>query len=234
MLIAFEGQDGAGKTALLTAVHRALLQLGFDVIAVPEFSGSPYGQCLVDAVARDKFLRPTRGEPATVLTRVFETVADLYYLDERVIGPALDRGQVVLKDRHRDTILYTLTPTLVDGGVAPSEDHALVWLRALISRIRYQPDLTVYVEAPLPVRLDRIAGRTSDVREHRAHEVSEDDLAVFAARDRVLQKLQAEPSGGHLVVSNGDRSIEEGTAEVVAVVRRHLASNRAGTSPRAR
>lgn len=223
MLIAFEGQDGAGKSALLAVLHQALRELGVDAIAVAEFSDSSYGQRLVEAVARDKFLRPTPGEPATVLTRVFDEVADLYYLDERVISPALDRGQVVLKDRHQNTIFYTLTPMLVNSGSVPDAEQALAWLHVLLGQLRHRPDLTVYVEAPLPIRLERIAGRERHLDEHRARDVSENDLAVFAMRDRVVQKLQAQPAGGCLVVKNGDQPIEEGAGEVVEVVRRRLA-----------
>src|SRR5579875_3143650 len=112
MLVAFEGQDGAGKTALLEAVHAELQTRGIASVVVEEFSDSPHGQRLVSAVARDKFLRPASGTADTYFTRALEEVADLYYLDERVIGPALTRGQVVLKDRHRDTILCMQVPAL--------------------------------------------------------------------------------------------------------------------------
>lgn len=222
MLIAFEGQDGAGKSALLATVHAQLRSLDVDVLTVEEFSNSPYGQRLIDAVARDKFLRPVDGEPATLLTRALDEVADLYYLDECVIGPALARGQVVLKDRWLDTILYTLVPTLVDGGTMASDAHAAAWLRDLIAHVRHRPELTVYVEAPLSVRLERIARRDRHLREHRAKEVNDEDLAVFARRDRVIQQLVAE-DGDRLVVSNGDRSIDEGAQEVIEVVRKRLA-----------
>ncbi|WP_433228777.1 dTMP kinase [Actinomadura formosensis] len=222
MLIAFEGQDGAGKSALLSAVHDELRRADIDVLAVEEFSDSPYGRRLVDAVARDKFLRPVRDEPATLLTRALDEVADLYYLDERVIGPALSRGRVVLKDRHQDTIFYTLVPTLVAGGAVPDEEQALGWLCGLLSRLRHLPDLTVYVEAALPVRLERIARRGRRLHEHRGNEADEDDLAVFAARDRVIQRLLADQDSECLLVNNGDRRIEEGAREVIEVVRRRL------------
>ncbi|UQS22866.1 thymidylate kinase [Amycolatopsis thermalba] len=222
MLITFEGQDGAGKSALLAAVHEGLRCMGVDALVVKEFSESPYGQRLVEAVARDKFLRPAEGEPATLLTRALDEVADLYYQDERVIGPALARGQVVLKDRHQDTIFYTLVPTLVDGGAVLSDEHAMTWLRGLLSQLRYPPDLTVYVEAPLPVRLERIARRNRHLREHRANEVSDDDLAIFAARDRVIRQLLTKPDGQRVVVDNGDRVIEEGAEDVLDLVRERL------------
>lgn len=89
MLVSFEGQDGAGKTALLVAVHEGLQRLGMPSVVVEEFSCSPYGQRLIEAVARDKFLRPVPGDTATFRTRALEVVADLYYQDEREIAPRL-------------------------------------------------------------------------------------------------------------------------------------------------
>jgi thymidylate kinase len=153
MLVAFEGQDGAGKTAVLKAVHKRLTEQGIASVVIEEFSDSPYGKPLVEAVARDKFLRPLPDEAATHFTRALEEVTELYYLDERVIAPAIEQRRVVLKDRHFDTVLYTLVPTLCDAGAIPDQDEALTWLRGLMSHLKYRPDITVYVDAPLEVRL---------------------------------------------------------------------------------
>lgn len=218
MLIAFEGQDGAGKTTLLEAVRDELHRRDVSVTAIEEFSDSPYGQRLVDAVARDKFLRPVAGEPATALTRALDEVADLYYLDERVIGPALLHSDVVLKDRHMDTIFYTLVPAFVAAGAVHDESRALTWLSVMLSEIRYQPTVTVYVDAPLDVRLARITDRSRSLTENRAHEVSAEDLAVFAARERVIGQLLAAQPTRFVTVDNGHRPLQEGVNEVLALV----------------
>lgn len=218
MLVAFEGQDGAGKTTLLTAVHEELARRGIASTVVEEFSDSPYGQRLVDALTRDKFLLPVAGDQATVLTRAIEIVTDLYYLDETVIGPALARGHIVLKDRHRDTNLYTLIPTLVGSGAIASTERALTWLSILMSELRHPPDLTIYVNTPLSVRLERIKQRQRHLAEHRANDVSEEDLAVFAARERVIKLLIDHEPSRFMVVNNGDRPIEKGVREVVEMV----------------
>ena len=133
MLIAFEGQDGAGKTSLLHASFRELERQGLPVVAVPEFSDSPIALRLLDALARDKFLRSVPGDESTALTRAMDIAADLYYFDERVIGPAMDSGCIVLKDRHVGSILSTLAPTLVNAGAIGTEPKALAWLARLLS-----------------------------------------------------------------------------------------------------
>jgi thymidylate kinase len=217
MLVTFEGQDGAGKTTLLEAAHTGLRRRGIVSVTLKEFSDSPYGQQLVRAVARDKFLRPAADEAATPITRALEEVADLYYFDERIIGPALARGQVVFKDRHRDTIFYTLVPTLMASGAA-GEERALNWLAALCGELRHPPDLTVYVWAPLGMRLDRIAKRRRDLAEDRAHEVSDQDRAVFAARERIIARLINEEPTRFLTVDNAKRPVEKGTQEVIEAI----------------
>lgn len=96
-----------------------------------EFSTSRHGQRLVDAAARDKFLRPVPGDESTAITRALEIAADLYYLNHHVIGPALSKGAVVLKDRHRDTHIYTVAPMLLAAGAMPDEGIAVAWLTSL-------------------------------------------------------------------------------------------------------
>jgi thymidylate kinase len=223
MFVAFEGQDGAGKTTVLAAVHAELERRYISTVVVEEFSESPYGQALIEAVARDKFLRPSQTEAATNLTRALEEVIDLYYLDERIIGPALTRGQVVLKDRYCDTVLYTLGPALVDAGVVSDEDAAFDWLRSVLAQLRHRPDVTVYVDAPLDVRVRRIRNRSRSLIEAQANELSAADLRVLARREDVARRLIREERHRFLVLDNGRWSIEEGAKEIVAVVEDRLA-----------
>jgi thymidylate kinase len=225
MLVSFEGQDRSGKTALLMAVHDDLRRHGMSTVVVEEFSRSPYGQRLIEAVARDKFLRPVAGESATLRSRALEVVADLYYQDEREIGPALKQGHIVLKDRHLDTILYTLTPSLLAAGAVRDEDRALTWLSVTCSELRHRPALTVYVDAPLSVRLERMRKRRRDLHEERANEVSHEDMAVFAARERVARQIMGEESNRFLVLDNSSKPITEGATVIIEAIRNRLASS---------
>lgn len=224
MLVSFEGQDGAGKTALLTTVHGELQRQGLSSAVVEEFSQSPYGQRLTEAVARDKFLRPVGDEEATLRTRALEIVADLYYQDEREIGPALQQGHVVLKDRHLDTIFYTLTPSLIDGSAERDENRGLTWLNVLCSELRHRPALTVYVDAPLALRVQRIHARQRHLQEERPHEVSPEDIEVFAARERIVRQLMRKEPSRFLVLDNS-RPLIEGATAVIKAIRTQLASS---------
>lgn len=217
MLISFEGQDGAGKTALLRATYTELTQRDVPAIVISEFSDSPYGQRLLESVARDKFLRPVLGEPATVLTRALEIVADLYYLDERVIAPALEAGYVVLKDRHLDTVFFTQIPMLAGTDASWSPTDIQVWLSLLMSELRYKPAVTVYVDTPLEVRLARIEHRQRHFAEHRANQVAAEDLEVFAAREQIVRELIAAAPSRFLTVDNS-RPLSEGVSQILELV----------------
>jgi thymidylate kinase len=218
MLVSFEGPDGAGKTTVLTAVAAKLRRRGREVVAVEEFSASSYGVRLLDALAVDKFLRPVAGQDATAVTRALEVVADLYFLDARVIGPAAARGAIVVKDRHVDTVLYTLTPALLDAGVFADQEPALAWLQALFMPLQVPPSLTVYVDAPLQERLRRIGSRRRHLVEDRADQVNDDDLRVFEARDAIARRLIAAEPNRFLVVENSSRPVDVLAVELANLV----------------
>jgi thymidylate kinase len=217
MLIAFEGQDGVGKTELLRATYTELTRQGIAATTVDEFSNGPYGQRLRKALARDKFLRPVRGEAATVLTRALEIVADLYYLDELVIAPAIEAGQVVLKDRHLDTVLYTQVPLLIAASAGRTQSRVMSWLSILLSELHYTPALTVYVDAPMEDRLKRIKRRRLERAEDRARQVSREDLEVFAAREQIVQRLMAAEPQRFLTVDNS-RPLAEGVSQILELI----------------
>lgn len=223
MLIAFEGQDGAGKTTLLNAVHRQLVADGVDCVVVEEFSASRHGQRLFDAVALDKFLRPVPGDEGTAITRALEIAADLYYLDHHVIGPALSRGTVVLKDRHRDTNIYTLAPTLLATATMPDEATALAWLTSLNAHLDHVADLTVYVDAPLSLRIERIQRRERSLIEDRSHNVTNEDIDVFEQRDKVAKALIAARPDRYLVIDNIDVDIPAAATAIISAARQQHA-----------
>jgi hypothetical protein len=91
-------------------------------------------------------------------------------------------------------------------------------LSIMLSELRHQPTVTVYVDAPLEVRLQRLAARTHHLHEHRAREVSTDDLDVFAARERVMRQLIEAQPNRFITVDNSDRPLHDGVGDIVALV----------------
>ncbi len=216
MLVTFEGQDGAGKTTLLLATAAALTAQGVYNVVVREFSTASTGRRLLDALSRDKFLRPAPDEDATHLTRALDVIADLLYQDEAEVSPALASGAVVLKDRHVDTVLSTQAVALTNHGWAVPQ--ALQWLEQVCSALAHRPDLTVHVQAPLAVRLDRLRHRARDLTEDRANDVDENDVVIFDSRDAVMRDLTAREPGRFVLVPNGEAAIELGTERILRAI----------------
>lgn len=181
-----------------------------------EFSNSRHGQRLLDAVARTSFLRPVPGDESTAITRALEIAADLYHLDHYVIGPALSWGAVVLKDRHRDTNLYTVAPTLLASGAMNNETTALNWLSSLNTQLTHAPNLTVYVDAPLRLRIERIRRRQRTLVEGRAQDVSNEDIQVFQQRGKIAKWLIVDDPGRHMVLYNDDIDVINAASHIIA------------------
>jgi dTMP kinase len=97
-LIAFEGVEGSGKSTQLELLRRVLEGRGLDVVVTREPGGTPAGErvraLLLDPAVE---LHP-RAEALLFAAARAELVA-------AVIGPALERGAVVLCDRYLDSSL---------------------------------------------------------------------------------------------------------------------------------
>ncbi len=99
LFVAFEGGEGAGKSTQATMLARWLTDQGYDVLLTHEPGDSDVGKKL-----RAILLDPDTG----ALSPRAETL--LYAADKaehvnRVVGPALARGAVVITDRYVDSTL---------------------------------------------------------------------------------------------------------------------------------
>ncbi|AWB27593.1 dTMP kinase [Halococcoides cellulosivorans] len=138
MLITLEGIDGSGKTT----VWRALKE---DVDAV--FTREPTDSWYGDAVQRS-----IETDDADPMAELFLYMADHADHLDRVIRPALDRGECVVSDRYVDSrVAYqsvTLADRLDDPAATIDAMHA-DWSRS--------PDLTIYLDVEPRVALERSA-----------------------------------------------------------------------------
>ena len=99
-LVVFEGIDGGGKSTQLTRLAEALEAAGHDIVATREpYAGSPAGQ-RIRAMAKSGEAVAPETELAWFLEQRRDHVRD-------VIGPALERGAIVLSDRYYlSTVAY--------------------------------------------------------------------------------------------------------------------------------
>jgi dTMP kinase len=146
--ITVEGGDGSGKSTQLKLLEGYLTGLGKSCIVTREPGGTSLGN-LIRQVLLEVGKRPI-ASPA----ELFLYLADRAQHIQAVIAPALERGKIVLCDRHTDS-------TLAYQGYGRGIDLDLLRrLNEMVSR-GIKPDLTFLFDCAVEVGLSRTAHRQS-------------------------------------------------------------------------
>jgi len=169
--ITFEGIDGAGKSTHITPVAERLRCAGTNVVSTREPGGTPLAERLRELVLH---------EPMDTLTECLLVFAARRDHLQRVIEPALARGDTVLCDRFTDaTFAY-------QGGGGGAEVHTLLQLEAWVQAMRdgvRQPDLTIWFDLPPALAAQRRAqARAADRFEQQDVDYFGRVRAAYAAR----------------------------------------------------
>ena len=199
--ITFEGIDGAGKSTHIESVRAFLAGRGKAVTMTREPGGTELGEAI-----RGLFLGRTMS-PASEALLVF--AARREHL-ERVVWPALERGDWVLCDRFTDaTFAYQ------GGGREMGFDRIQVladWVHP-----GFAPDLTLLFDLPPDAAHDRVAHRGE--LDRIESEVSDFHVRV---RDAYLRRAAAEPD--RIKVLSSDQSKETVRSRVLACAMQLLGS----------
>lgn len=170
--ISFEGIDGAGKSTHIAPLAERLRARGHRVVCSREPGGTPLAEALRELLLR----APMDGIAETLL--VFAARRDHL---ERVIAPALGRGELVLCDRFTDA-------TFAYQGAGRGQDEAM--LRSLETWVQgaIEPELTLWFDVePALAAERRAAARAADRFEA-------EDLQFFErVRAGYLARLRAAP-----------------------------------------
>lgn len=186
--ITLDGIDGAGKSTHLAAMRQWFAQRNLPVLFTREPGGTPVGEAL-----RELLLNPaTQANLRTETLLMF--AARQQHLDD-VIRPALAAGTHVVSDRFTDaTFAYQ-----GGGRGMPLADIAALeqWVQQGL-----QPDLTLLLDIPLAVSLQRIES-------HRSKDRFEQENANFFTRTRAayLQRAAATPARYAVIDSNQDKAV---------------------------
>ncbi len=147
--ITFEGGEGAGKSSQVRLLTERLTGEGRVVVATREPGGSPGGEAVRALLVTGD---PDRWSPLTETLLMYAARRDHI---ERIIEPALARGDWVICDRFADsTRAYQGA-----GGGAPAELIAVLETQVLG---RTRPDLTLILDLPVEAGLARAAARDSN------------------------------------------------------------------------
>lgn len=194
--ITLDGIDGAGKTTQLDVIRDWFAAQALPVLFTREPGGTPLGEAL-----RDLLL-----SPATQVSLHTETLlmfaARRQHLDD-VILPALARGVSVVSDRFTDA---TFAYQGGGRGLPDAEIEALEnWVQGSL-----KPDLTILLDVPLEVSLQRI-------ERSREKDRFEREAADFFTRVRsaYLRRAAAAPERYAVVDSNRDKAVVRAEIEQV-------------------
>tara|TARA_R110002049_G_scaffold10677_4_gene52014 strand:+ start:594 stop:1190 length:597 start_codon:yes stop_codon:yes gene_type:complete len=147
MFISFEGIDGSGKSTQARRLADFLRTRGHDVVLTREPGGSDGAEAIRRLLVEGD---PDRWSPETEL--LLFNAARRDHL-ERLIAPALDRGDWVVSDRFADSTRVYQGATRGDLRELVDALHGLV--------IGREPDLTVVIDMDPEVALSRGLARGS-------------------------------------------------------------------------
>ncbi|SRR5579883_178721 len=193
LFIAVEGTDGSGLSTQTDRLAQWFRASGYPVHATKEPSGGPAGLLLRMALSH-RLGRAVDGS----FRPLDETTMALLFAADRMdhlatdVLPRLEGGVSVVCDR------YLLSTYAFQGLGAEHE-----WLRALNARARI-PDLTVFIDVPPDVSVQRMRGRGVTERYEQVDTLAQ----VHDNFHRLIPRLRGE---GHRI------AVVDGTATIDAV-----------------
>jgi dTMP kinase len=186
-LVTFEGIDGAGKSTHLAWATDFLTRRGMRVNVTREPGGTEFGEKLRALILGSAHALHPETEALLMFAARREHL-------ERVIEPALARGEVVLCDRFTDaTYAYQGGGHGVDLGKLRILEH---WVHPSL-----QPNLTLYFDVAPDIARSRLEQSRSPDRFER------EDAAYFTrVRQTYLQRAAEAPN--RIKVVNAQRALD--------------------------
>ncbi|MEX2355517.1 MAG: dTMP kinase [Thermaerobacterales bacterium] len=206
LFITVEGGERAGKSTQLPRIQSFLDDAGCEVIVTREPGGTEAGEML-----RHMLLHDQRSGKLTPLTETLLMGAARAEHLNRVIGPALAAGKVVLCDRFIDsTVAYQ------GYGLGVNLDLIDCINRAVTGTLL--PDLTLLFDLAPEIGAGRPNAAAPDRVEQRDQEFHQ------RVRQGYLRLAAAEPD--RIKVIHAARPVDEVTREATRLVARLLSSRR--------
>jgi len=191
--ITFEGGEGTGKTTQIRKLAEHLESRGQTVVLTREPGGTPVAEA-ARAVLLDPALEPDG------LTELFLLEAARRDHVERIVRPALARGEVVISDRYADS------STVYQGMVRGLGEELVIQLNRLATS-DLEPELTVVFDLDPEIGVGRALSRneSGDGSESRL----DDEPGEFhrRVRDGFLRLAELHPDRVRVVDALGDPSI---------------------------
>jgi dTMP kinase len=199
--ITFEGIEGCGKTTQVEFLSRLLEGQGRQVLVTRE----PGGCAIADKIRT--ILLDAENHELVPLAELFLYAAARTQHVAEVIRPALAAGKVVICDRFIDA-------TVAYQGYGRSLDLDLIAMLNRRATGEVIPDLTILLDCPEEVGLERALARIQATKGPREERFEQESLRFHrAVREGYLHLAAADPA--RFVVLDGSHGIRE-TADAVS------------------
>lgn len=165
MFITFEGIDGTGKSTQIGFLEDYLTKKNIPFISIREPGGTEFSEQIREILLDTK----SKISPVAELMLFEAARADLC---EKVIGPALNDGKVVISDRFFDS-------TTAYQGYGRGIDKNKIQICNLLATNNIIPDFTFYFKLPLDEAVKRRNDRELDRMEQSGVEFFERVILGF-------------------------------------------------------
>jgi len=192
-LIVFEGLDGSGLSTQSALLAEHLREKNEKVMLTKEPTASPIGRLIRSVLQRD--------HEFSLFTLQLLFAADRAEHLEKEIEPALQANEIVISDRY-------ILSSLAFGSV----DNDVEFLKQINARFR-TPDLTIIIDTPPRVCLDRIVKNRDNI------ELFEEEQRLEKVRE---QYLALKDYFDNTVILAGDRAKEAIAKDIQGIVERIL------------
>lgn len=200
--ITVEGIEGVGKSTNVKFIADYLEKKGIHLIVTREPGGTPLAELL-----RETLLTP-RDEKVSPLTELLVMFAARAQHIQQVIEPALSAGKWVLSDRFTDaTYAY-------QGGGRGVPFNDIAALENIVQGT-LQPDITLLLDAPVDVGLQRAHKRSAADR-------FEQEKKAFFEKVAQAYRARAKAFPDRFAVIKADQNLGMVQAEIVTVLQEFL------------
>jgi dTMP kinase len=214
--IVFEGPDGSGKSTQFRRLTDLLKTINLPTCEVREPGGTPVGERIRQHIV---LARAEEGLEMGVRCEMLLYMASRAELVEKIILPALKRGELVLADRF---VASTMAYQGAAGGLSSSDISAV----ARVATRNLQPDLVVVFDIDHQAAAKRM-GLLLDRMEAKG--------AAFHSKVRQGYLDQAKADPGRYAVVDASKGPDNVWAQVVMMLHEHASRIRSsGQSASAR
>ena len=190
LFVTFEGIEGCGKSTQIKRLAKRLADVGRETISLREPGGTPIGEAIREVVKH-----PPGGAAISPDAELLLMNASRAQLVQEAIRPALAKDSVVLCDRFYDS-------SLAYQGYGRGLDLIKVQQAIDLALGETKPDITLLLDIPLSLSLERVANRQSQSGETSDQFDQSGDTFFQRVMDGFHALANAEPQRFRIINAN--------------------------------